>query len=275
MCDLDYKLERVDGDKGVGDVRYGNDLGSWSQQLLKLLEQQLAGVADWRNPQPCALLFAQDLPGHNVGVMLHGGDEHFVAGMNVSAAVGLRYKVDGFRGAANKDDLTRIGGIEERSHRPPRSFVLFRRMFRKEMHATMDVGVVPLVVPTNRINDHLRLLGRGCIVQVNQRPTVSPLPEDGEITADLLYVELRTGGAHVGWTGFSGQSLGRGGHPISPQFLLVSSRRFPVDAPGAEPAIWCRQRLISPSTCFRTGPCFMRPRHSLAKAKTRRLRADT
>ena len=80
--------------------------------------------------------------------MLHGGDEHFVAGVNVSAAVGLRHEVDGFRGAANKDDLARIGGVEERLHLPPRPFVLFRRMFGKEMHATMDVGVVPLVVPT-------------------------------------------------------------------------------------------------------------------------------
>jgi hypothetical protein len=69
-------------------------------------------------------------------------------------------------------------------------------MFGKEMHATMDVGVVPLVVPTDRINDHLRLLGRGCIVQVNQRPTANPLPEYGKVTADLIYVKRQTGGGH-------------------------------------------------------------------------------
>src|SRR5882672_7122370 len=110
--------------------------------------------------------------------MLHGGDEHFVAGMNVSAAVGLRHEVDGFRGAANKDDFARIGGAEERLHLSARPFVLFRRMFGKEMHATMDVGVISLVVTADGINDQLRLLGGGCTVQVNQRFAANSLPED-------------------------------------------------------------------------------------------------
>ena len=80
MRHFDDSLNRIDGAQRIRDVRYGDDLGSGSQQLLKLLEQQLARVVDGRNPQPCALLFAQDLPGHDVGVMLHGGDQHFVAG---------------------------------------------------------------------------------------------------------------------------------------------------------------------------------------------------
>src|SRR5712692_3042812 len=147
-------------------------------------------------------------------------------------------------------------------------------MFRKEMHATVDVGVVPLVVETDRINDHLRLLGRGCIVQVNQRPAVNPLPEDRKVPANFLQIEPSAALAHVRWAGFSGQCLGGGGHPISSQFLAVSSRRFPLAASGAL-ATWNRHWLINPSRCFRTGPCFMRSRHSLAKAKSRSLRADT
>ena len=81
MCHFDDPLDGIDRAQRVRDVRYGNDFGPRSQQLLEVLEQQLAAVVDWRNPQPCALLFAQDLPGHDVGVMLHGGDEHFVAGV--------------------------------------------------------------------------------------------------------------------------------------------------------------------------------------------------
>src|SRR5439155_16789702 len=275
VCHFYDPLDRIDRAECVLDVGYGDDFGSRSQQVLKVLEQQFAAVADWRNPQPCALLFAQDLPGHDVGVMLHGGDEHFVAGVNVSAAVGLRHEVDGFRGAANKDYLARISGVEERLHLPPRCFVLFRRMFGKEMHATMDVGIVPLVVTADGINDHLRLLGRGCIVQIDQRPAANPMSQDRKTPADFLHIEPGAGVAHVRWARFSGQSLGGGGHPISSQFLPVSSRRFSVGAPGAELAIWCRQWLISPSTYLRTGPCFMRSRHSLAKAKSRNLRADT
>src|SRR6266849_721525 len=113
MYHFDNALDRSDRPQRVGDVGYGDDFGSRSQQLLEVLEQQLATVADWCNSQPSALLVAQDLPGHDVGVMLHGGDEYFVAGVNVSAAVGLRHEVDTFRGATNKDDLARIGGVEE------------------------------------------------------------------------------------------------------------------------------------------------------------------
>src|SRR5437879_12795193 len=128
--------------------------------------------------------------------MLHGGDEHFVASVNVSAAIGLHHEVDGFRGAANEDDLARIGSVEERLHLSARPFVLFRRMFGKEMHATMDVGVVPLVVTADGINDYLRLLGRGCTVEVNQRFAANRLPEDGKVTADLIRVKRHTGGGY-------------------------------------------------------------------------------
>ena len=70
-------------------------------------------VVDRRDAQPRALFFAQHLPGHDVGVVLHGGDEHFVARADVRAAVGLRHEVDGFGGAAHEDDLARVGGVAE------------------------------------------------------------------------------------------------------------------------------------------------------------------
>src|SRR5260370_3801659 len=152
-------------------------------------------------------------------------------------------------------------------HRPPRCLVLYRRMFRKKMAASMDVGVVPVVVLKDRINDHVRLLGRCCIVQVNQCPAAHSLPEDRKVTADLLHIELRNGVPHVRWTELSGQSLGSSGHAISSQFLPMSSRRFSVAAPGAELAIWKRHRLLNPSPCSRTGPPFLPPRHSPAQAK--------
>src|SRR5260370_23047682 len=101
------------------------------------------------------------------------------------------------------------------------------------MHATMDVRVVPFVVPTDRINGHLRLLGRCCIVEVNQRPAANPLPEDRKVAADLIHVKLDTSVAYLRCTELCGQSLGGCGHPISSQFLLVSSRPFPLAALGA------------------------------------------
>ena len=46
-------------------------------------------------------------------MVLHGGNQDFIAAADVLAAIGLRHQVDGFRGAANEDDLFLVGGIQE------------------------------------------------------------------------------------------------------------------------------------------------------------------
>ena len=121
--------------------------------------------------------------------MLHCRDQNFVSRTNLGATVGLRYQVDSLRRTANKNDLARLLSIKERLHRRARRFVLFRRVFREEMYATMDVGVAPLVVTGDGINNHLWLLRCGRVIQVNQRSAADLLPENGKVMADLLHVE--------------------------------------------------------------------------------------
>ena len=82
-----------------------HDLRSRIHQLLKFIEQQLAAIVNGRNPQACSLLLREDLPGHDVRVVLHGGDEDLVTGADMSATIGLGDQVDGFRGATHKDNL--------------------------------------------------------------------------------------------------------------------------------------------------------------------------
>ncbi len=83
------------------------------KQLFKFLKLQLAPIVDRRNAQFCAFLFAQQLPRHNIRVMLHGSNQDLVATADVLATIGLCHQVDGFRGAAHKDDLFLVGGIQE------------------------------------------------------------------------------------------------------------------------------------------------------------------
>ena len=67
------------------DVRDGDELRLRAQQLREFVEQQLAAIVDRRDAQLGAFFLAQHLPGHDVGVVLHGGDEHFVAGADMCA----------------------------------------------------------------------------------------------------------------------------------------------------------------------------------------------
>ena len=154
-------LDGIDGAERIRDVRDGDDLGLRAEQLLEFIEQQFAAIVDGRDAQLRALLFAQHLPGHDVGVVLHGGDEHFIAGADVSAAVGLRHEVDGFGGAAHEDDFAAHRRVEESLHghaAPLRSSSVAR--CGKEMHAAMDVGVVALVVVRDRLDDRAAASGR-------------------------------------------------------------------------------------------------------------------
>ena len=85
----------------------GGDAGARPEQLLEFIQQQFAAIVDGSDAQFRALLIAQHLPGNDVGVVLHGGDEHFIACADVLPPVGLRHEVDGLGGAAHEDDLAR------------------------------------------------------------------------------------------------------------------------------------------------------------------------
>ena len=107
-------------------MRDGDQARAGVQELFKFLQDQLAPVVDRGHAQDGILLVAQHLPGNDVGVMLHGGDQDFVAGLHVLPAVGLRDQVDALRGPAHEDDLPRIGGVQESLDLDPRAFVRFR-----------------------------------------------------------------------------------------------------------------------------------------------------
>src|ERR1700677_1749138 len=124
------------------------------------------------------------------------------------------------------------------------------------MHAPVDIRVGSLVVANNCVNHRAWFLGRGGVVQINQRLSVNFLLQDREIGADSLDVKAANGGRRAQL----GIELSRsGGHATRPS-----------DAAARRNA-WS---WISFSTCVRTGPSFMRSMHSLANATSNSLRAD-
>ena len=63
---------------------------------------------DRHDAQRRAGLLAQQLPRHDVRVVLHLRDEDLVAGLQIRAAAALRDEVDALGGAAREDDLAAI-----------------------------------------------------------------------------------------------------------------------------------------------------------------------
>ena len=71
MGHLDDLVDRVDGAERVGHVNDRDELRARRQQPLELVEAQLAAFVDRHDAQRRARLLAEQLPGHDVRVVLH------------------------------------------------------------------------------------------------------------------------------------------------------------------------------------------------------------
>ena len=115
------------------------------------------------------------LPRHDVGVVLHLGDDDLVARAAGPrrAAVGpgddVGDQVERLGGVLGEDDLGAVGGVDERGDLVARALVQRGRLLGEHVDAAVHVGVVPRVVVVDRVEDLPRLLrGRG-VVEVDQR----------------------------------------------------------------------------------------------------------
>ena len=93
------------------------------QRPLELLEREGAVVVDVDPLQHRALALAQEMPGHDVGVVLHDREHDLVALADMGEAERGGDEVDRLGRRAGEDDLVGRGGVEEaraRSRAPPR-----------------------------------------------------------------------------------------------------------------------------------------------------------
>ena len=191
MRKTDDLVDRVDRSERIRHVHHRYESRSVAEQLLVRVKIQLATVADRDDAQPRALFLTEKLPRHDIRVVLQRRDDNFVAGADVRAPVGLGHEIDCLRGAPHEHDLPRLSRIEEPPNDVARCLIRVSRTLAEPVHAAMDVPVVLGVVPHQAIDDRLRLLSRGGIVQIHERLAVDPLPEDGEVLTDRGHVEGR------------------------------------------------------------------------------------
>ena len=97
------------------------------EQLRKLIERERAILAHRHEAQSRADSFRQELPRHEVAVMLHLGEQNHVACAEKFLAPRLRHEVDALGRPAGEDDFVRarraeiVGDALSRTLRRPRS----------------------------------------------------------------------------------------------------------------------------------------------------------
>src|SRR5207248_1975653 len=114
--------------------------------------------------------FGQLLPGHEIGVVLHRGDEDFVAALHIDIAPTAGHKVDARGGARREDDFVGMLGADEVADLFAGLFILLGAAFTERMDATVDVGVVALVDAAKDFDYLLGALRAGGVVEKYKRP---------------------------------------------------------------------------------------------------------
>jgi hypothetical protein len=122
-------------------------------------------------------------------VVLHPGDEHFVAGFQIRAPPALSDEIDAFRTALGEHDLASIGGVDEARHGGPSCLVGARRTLAQQVCRPVNVRVVVTIVGLKGVENLPRLLRRIGVVEIDERLAVNQLAEDREILADFLHIE--------------------------------------------------------------------------------------
>ena len=179
----DDLLQRRHGSEHVRHVGDGDELGLRSDRGVHRICGKRAVFGHIHPFQHRALAFAQEMPRHDVGMMLHHGKHDLVAGLDARGKPGIGNEVDRLGAALGEDDLVRMRRMEEPAHGLARVLVGFGRTGGEIMHPAVHVGVVFGRKRMHRIKHRGRLLGRRGAVQVNQRLAVDGARENGKLAA--------------------------------------------------------------------------------------------
>ena len=152
-----------------------------------------AGLRDRDDLERGARLLAQQLPRHDVRVMLERGDQDLIAGRKLRTRKALRNEIDAFGRAANEYDFLRVARIDEAPDVFACAFVGVGRALTQRMHAAMHVGVIALVVAGDRVDDRARTLARRGIVEIDERLAVDLLRKDRKVAPNRSDVEALSG----------------------------------------------------------------------------------
>jgi hypothetical protein len=181
--------DRVDGAEHVRDPGQRDHLGALVDQLVDVRQVELAVVGEAEPPQRRTGALGEELPRHDVRVVLHLGDQHLVALAHAERPAGpgerVGDQVDRLGGVLGEDHLVARRCVEQPGDLVPAALEAGRRLGAQLVHGARDVGVVPLEVVDHRVDDDLRLLGRVGAVEVDQRvPVGHRAAQDREVRAD-------------------------------------------------------------------------------------------
>ena len=124
-------------------------------------------------------------------MVFHFRQDNGVSFLQVRTAPAVGDEVDAFRGAAGDDDPF---GVVAFFQLGSAGFVALCCFTGQRVNRTVNVGIGMGVIGAHGVEDNLRLLGGGSVVEVDQRVAVDLALQNGELVANVqtLTSSIRT-----------------------------------------------------------------------------------
>ena len=128
-----------------------------SELGVERLQRELTTLIDLEVAQRGSPLAAEHLPGNDVRVVLHLGDQHHIAGVHVGPTPGVGDQVDRLGDVLREDRRLRFAS-DEGCDLAPRCLVGRIGLLGERVDAAVHVRVMALQVIGERVDHDLRLL---------------------------------------------------------------------------------------------------------------------
>ena len=165
----------------VGHLGHGDEPGFVGDRFLQGFQRDLALGVTFQELQGRAVPLGGLEPGEKVAVVLHDGDDHFVAGLEQQLGQAVGGQVQALAGVAGEDDLTGAFRVDELGNGLAGGLIALRGPLGQVVDAPEGVGVVVAVKLTHGVQNSVRLLGGGGVVQVDH----GVVAEEGKVLANL------------------------------------------------------------------------------------------
>ena len=117
MCHLCHALHGVDRAEHIAHVCHADQSGAGCEQAFVGFEIKAALIVHGDDFDDNACTVAQELPGHDIAMVLHDGEYHFVAFMEECLAVRGCHEIEAFCGATGEDYFGCASGIDKLAYR--------------------------------------------------------------------------------------------------------------------------------------------------------------
>ncbi len=182
--------DRVDRAEHVGYVGHGDELGPPLERRPQRFEVEAPVAVHWHPVQLRPDLLGQQVPGDDVRVVLHLGEQDAIPRADVGAPPGAGDEVQGPGDVAGEDDLPRVDP-EVPGDRGAGPLVHRRRLFGERVHAPMHVRVVLAPEAVERLDHRGGLLRGRAVVEIGDRLPVDAALENRELGADPVDRQAR------------------------------------------------------------------------------------